>query len=68
MNEYMIASIMVGEAGICGQLGMLAVAFVIMNRGGIDGFYGRGTPTQEAIQLASMVLHGSVEDPTHGAL
>lgn len=68
MDLYNVSHVMAGEASVCGPLGLIAVAWVIMNRGGIHGFYGWGIPTQETVNLAQLVMNQSIEDPTNGAV
>ena len=46
------AEILMGEAGVCGFWGFLAVLHVAMNRGGLGGFYGWQVPNDTAIGVS----------------
>ena len=71
MSEFVLATIIQGEAGVLGQTGMLAVAGVLMtqlyfgwspDRIG-ESWYGRAWPGEYAWELAEGIVQGEV-NPT----
>lgn len=65
----MLARILAGEAGVCGQSGEMMVAQVVMARVdagaplpvALSAFYGRGEPGEQEWKLAEMVMAGRVK-------
>ena len=62
MNAELMARIIAGEAGICGPLAWLAVAWVYQRN---KTFYARGEPTPDMVWLAENWWR--FPDPTRGA-
>ena len=67
MDRLLLASIIQGEAGVLGSAGMIFVALVLQHRIRDCGhsearvareWYGRAGPSEEALQLADLVLEG----------
>lgn len=67
ISPYSLAAVAQGEAGVCGDEGMILVMWVAKNRGTLKGFYGHQRPTKHTVELATQVLKGEIDDPSKGA-